>query len=76
MDSPVCSFPGPHPQVDDFFDFPQLDDQTDAHAEADHCVGLVVQHVQDYDQRLEHVEEHRPDRQPFQRFAALPELDV
>ena len=46
------------PDVDDFVDLPDLDDEADEAADLDDGVGLVVQHVEEDDDRLEHVEEH------------------
>ena len=49
---------------------------TDKDADDDDFVGLVVQNVEQDDERLEDIEEDRTNRETLQRLAAPPELDI
>ena len=62
--------------VDHLSDLPYLDSETDEAADLYDCIGLVVEHVQQYDQRLKNVEEHRPHTEPLHRLSVVPELNV
>lgn len=67
---------GAHPDVHDFGDLPEVDEQPDEDADLHHEVGLVVQDVEEHHQGLEHTEYDGAHRQPLQRLATVPELDV
>ena len=49
---------------------------TDKDADDDDFVGLVVQNVEQDNERLEDIEEDRTNRETLQRLAAPPELDI
>lgn len=48
--------------VDNFGDFPAFDQEPDEDTDTHHKVGLVVEHVQNDNNRLEYAEEHRAHR--------------
>lgn len=62
--------------VHDLGDFPQVDQEANEDADLHHKVGLIVQDVQQHNQRLEDSENDGANRQAFQRLSAVPELDV
>lgn len=65
-----------HPDVHDFGNLPEVDEQADEYADLDDKVGFVVQDIQQHYQRLEHPEYDGAHRQPLQRLTAVPELDI
>lgn len=42
----------------------------------DHHICLVVEDVEEYNKRLEHVEEDRANRQTFQTLTTSPKLNI
>ena len=62
--------------VDHLVNLPYLDSKADEAADLNDGVGLVVEHVQQHDQRLKNVKEHGPHTEPLHRFSFVPELNV
>ena len=52
--------------IDNFVDFPELNAEANKDGDFHDGVGFIVDDIQQNDQRLEDVEEHRPHRQPLQ----------
>lgn len=65
-----------HPDIHDFGNLPEIDEQADEYADLDDKVGLVVQDIEQHYQRLEHPEYDGAHRQPLERLTAVPELDI
>lgn len=65
-----------HPDVHDFGNLPEIDEQADEYADLDDEIGLVVQDIEQHYQRLEHPEYDGAHRQALERLAAVPELDI
>lgn len=65
-----------HPDVHDFGNLPEVDEQADEYADLDHKIGLIVQDIEQHYQRLKHPEYDGAHRQPLQRLTAVPELDI
>ena len=57
-------------------DLPDLYKEADAYRDHDNSVGFIVKNIQQHNQGLEDIEEHRAHRQTFQRLPTSPELDV
>lgn len=62
--------------IHDLGDFPEVDKKADEDADLHHKVGLVVEYVEQHNQRLEHAEDNGAHGEAFQRLSAVPELDV
>lgn len=65
-----------HLYVDSLVDFPDLYKKPHKTADDHDRVSLIVHNIQKNYDRLEYIEEHRPNREAFQCLAASPELDV
>lgn len=65
-----------HPDIHDFGNLPEVDEQADEYADLDDKIGLVVKDIEQHYQRLEHPEYDGAHRQPLQRLTAVPELDI
>lgn len=65
-----------HPDIHDFGNLPEIDEQADEYADLDDKVGLIVQDIEQHYQRLEHPEYDGAHRQPLERLTAVPELDI
>lgn len=63
-------------QVAYLSDLPQLNCQAHETRDLDDKIGLIVTHVEQHHQRLEHVEEYAAHRKTFQRLSIVPELDI
>ena len=57
-------------------DFPDLNAQANKNRDFYNRVRLIVHDIQQYNQRLEDVEEHRTHWEPFQGFPTSPKLNV
>lgn len=44
-------------------DFPDFNEKTNAYTDSDNSVRVIVQNVQENNEWLEDIEEHRPNRQ-------------
>lgn len=65
-----------HLYVDSLVDFPDLYKKPHKTADDHDRVSLIVHNIQKNYDRLEDIEEHRPNREAFQCLATSPELDV
>lgn len=65
-----------YPDVHDFGDLPEVDKKTDEDADLHHKVGFVVQDVEEHHKGLEHAKYDGAHRQPLQRLATVPELNI
>ena len=64
------------PDVHHLVDLPNFNAEPDEAADTDEGVGLVIQHVQEHDERLEHVEKDGAHGKALQRLSLTPKLDV
>ena len=62
--------------VNSLVDFPDLYKKPHKTTDYHHRVSLIVHNIQENYDRLEDIEEHRPNRKAFQCLATPPELDV
>ena len=62
--------------VNSLVDFPDLYKKPHKAADDHNRVSLIVHNIQQNYDRLEDIEEHRPNRKAFQCLATSPELDV
>ena len=62
--------------IDDLGNLPEFDEQADTDADYDNKVSLVVEDVEQHDERLEDLEKYGSNWQAFQRLPIVPELYV
>jgi len=57
-------------------DFPHFNTKTDETADANKRVCLVIEHIQQNDERLEYIEENGTDGKSLQGFSLAPKLNI
>lgn len=65
-----------HLNLEDLFNFPNLNAQANTHADLHHEVGVIVKHVEDNNHRLEDIKKHRSKRKTLEVFPRAPELNI